>query len=960
MATSGKLFLRSAQDSNRPMNITRVFLDWDRPCLPAAVEYLLRRFGSPGSLDLRNVVIAMPGSRAGRRLLEILVEQAEARGLAFSPPSIMTVGTLPERLYEAKRPFADDLTQQLAWIDVLRRGDRSRLDRLTPAAPAEEDLPAWLALGEMLARLHRELAADGLDFAAVAQCGSQIDAFGEQQRWELLAEIQGEYLRALDDFQLWDLQTARLFAIREAECRTDAEIVLVGTVDMNRSQRMMLDQVADRVTALIFAPGTLADRFDEHGCIRPEPWQDVAVDLATEQIEVVGGPGDQAAAAVRAIAALDGRYAAEQITVGVPDERLVPYLRQHLRQCEISARYGVGSPISLSGPYRLLAVVAEYLEHRRFSAFAALVRHPAVQTWLAGQEILGDWLSEMDQYHAEHLPLGLGDPWLGHPRHCETLEQVHRAIEQLLHKFSGGPRPLDRWGDPVVELLVDLFGGAALDTTIESDRRILAACEKIGKVLGGHAAIPEPLRPDLAGADALRLVLRQLDGETVAPLPDRDAVELLGWLELPLDDAPALIVTGFQEGIVPASLNADMFLPNQLRRALGIVDNDRRYARDAYALAVLVASRSDLKVIAGRRTAAADPLTPSRLLFACDPQTAAKRVRAFFSTGQAPTTGPILPGVLRPGQPQSRFEVPRPKRLAGPVASMSVTEFRDYLACPYRYYLGRQLKLARLDDAAEELDGAAFGSLAHDVLKEFGQSPAAASAGVDEIRDALSDVLRRIVHQRYGKAPLAAVRVQIEQLHRRLAAFAQWQAEWAADGWRIEHVETGPEPGTAALAVDGRPMVLRGRIDRIDFRESTGQRMIFDYKTSDGAKTPDQTHRTGGEWVDLQLPLYRHLVAGLGIAGPVELAYIVLPKDTGKVGHLPAQWTDEELRDADRVAEDVIRKVRAEEFWPPASPPPAFAEQFAAICQDDRFGTTVAAMAGQDAEQDAEQEGSQP
>ena len=81
-------------------------------------------------------------------------------------------------------------------------------------------------------------------------------------------------------------------------------------------------------------------------------------------------------------------------------------------------------------------------------------------------------------------------------------------------------------------------------------------------------------------------------------------------------------------------------------------------------------------------------------------------------------------------------------------------------------------------------------------------------------------------------------------------------------------------------------MFLRGRIDRIDVQESSGKRMIFDYKTSDTAKSPEKAHRKkSGEWIDLQLPLYRHLVADLGIEGPVELAYIILPKDISRVGH---------------------------------------------------------------------------
>ena len=96
------------------------------------------------------------------------------------------------------------------------------------------------------------------------------------------------------------------------------------------------------------------------------------------------------------------------------------------------------------------------------------------------------------------------------------------------------------------------------------------------------------------------------------------------------DDAPALVVSGFNEGRVPASLNSDVFLPNQLRRALGIEDNDRRYARDAYALSVLAASREELRLIAGRRSGEGEPMLPSRLLFTCDEPAMANRVVTFF------------------------------------------------------------------------------------------------------------------------------------------------------------------------------------------------------------------------------------------------------------------------------------------------------------------------------------------
>jgi RecB family exonuclease len=252
--------------------------------------------------------------------------------------------------------------------------------------------------------------------------------------------------------------------------------------------------------------------------------------------------------------------------------------------------------------------------------------------------------------------------------------------------------------------------------------------------------------------------------------------------------------------------------------------------------------------------------------------------------------------------------------------------------------LKHRLGLERLSDAVEELDGAAFGLLAHAVLGEFGRDPAARSTDAGQIGAVLDRILDRQAARRFGKEPLAAVRVQLEQLRRRLQAFAEWQAEWARQGWRIEYVETGPDAEDAILAVDGQPMSLRGRVDRIDRDESTGRRIILDYKTSDVAKGPDQIHRRGTQWIDLQLPLYRHLVAGLGIELPVRLGYIVLPRDTGRVGCLEAAWTDAELDEADRAAAEVVRGVRAEHFWPPAEPPPPFSEELSAICQDGCLG----------------------
>jgi RecB family exonuclease len=937
------------------MGIARVFVGWQRPTLPAAADYLRERFAAPGRLDMENVVLVLPGARAARRMLEILVDEAAQRRLRLCPPRLVTVGHFPELLYRAKRPFAGDLVQELAWVEALRHSG-PRAGALISALPADGDLLSWLAMGRMLRLLHRELAAEALDFADVARRGQEIPGFHEAARWETLAEVQDRYLHVLDGLDLWDLQTARLYAIEHGECQTGAELVLVGAADLNRSQRQMLDQVAPRATAVVFAPLDLADRFDEFGCVRPPAWLGQQIAVSADQIQVVESPEDQVEAAVRAIAGWAGRYNTEQIAVGVPDEQLVPYLLQSFGRCGLAARYGAGVPVLRSLPCRLLSSAAEYLRTDQFAAFSGLVRHPAVHDWLAKHGVPGDWLSAIDRYYADRLPHTLAD--LAKPADPDATQsndpartvvaETHRAVESLCGSLRGPPRALGEWSGPIAQFLLSAFGRSPLDRRQEPDRTTLAACETIREVLEEHAAVPGGLAPSLSGPEALDLVLRQVAGGRVPAPPDRGAAELLGWLELPFDDAPALVVTGFNEGRVPSAINADLFLPNQLRRILAIEDNDRRYARDAYALSLLAASREQLRLIAGRRTAEADPLLPSRLLFACDEAAMAERVLAYFSGGPPRGKGdsPLLcEGTVPfspPDLPASRLEVPRPKPLAEPILSMRVTEFKDYLECPYRYYLKHVLKLETLGDRADELDGAAFGSLAHEVLRAFGQGPAADAADEKLICGQLDRLLDRAARAHYGRRPLPSILVQIEQLRGRLRALGRWQAQWASEGWRIEHVEVGPKGAEAALVVDGRPMILRGRMDRIDVHPEKG-RMIFDYKFSDRARTPDQTHRRKGDWIDLQLPLYRHLATALGLEGPVQLAYLVVPKDLGNTGHKPAGWTEEELHTADDSAAEVVRRVRAEQFWPPAAPPPAFSEQFAAICQDGRFGAAAAA-----------------
>lgn len=926
------------------MAIRRIFIDWQTPLLPAVVDWLEAKQTRGGTFDLDNLIVALPTGHACQRLLELLVERAEQKGLTLLPPLIKTAGVLPELLYEAKRPLADEFTQQLAWVRALERVDRDRLQSVFPTLPEASDFWAWLALGQTLSRLHTELAAETLDFNHVVERGLKIDNFNEVERWGVLVEVQQTYLKILDELGLWDKQTARLVAIERGEFHTDRQIVLVGTVDMNRAQRKILDAVAEHVTAIVGAPEELAARFDEHGCLELESWQDVPLGLKTEQIDVVDGPGDQADAVVRALAALGGKYAADEITVSVADTTLVPLVKQRLAECNIRSRYQAGQPVSSTGPYQLPRVVAEYLETREFANFAAIMRHPAITRWLAAQEIRDDVLTAVDDYYQRHLPSRMGGSWPPACKPDHLVRRVYAELEKLLTPLQGKARPLGEWGQPILNMVTKVYGHEPIHTDDEAGRVIVAACDELRKVLATYLELGPAVMPKVEGAQALRLALDHVRQEQIPQLANADEIELMGWLDLPLDDAPAAVVAGFNEGIVPASLNGDLFLPNELRRLLRLNDNDRRYARDAYALSVVAASRQQLKIIAGRRSGDNDPLVPSRLLLAGDDETLAKRTLVFFADRKEARHRIVLPGGLKPGRSKSGLFVPTPQPPAEPVTQMRVTEFRDYLACPYRYYLRHRLKLVDLEDSADELDERQFGNLVHAAVKAFGRSEHRESSDAELITAQLNAAVDALVAEEYGQEPAPAVRVQAEQARQRLALFAQWQAEVAGQGWRILHTEVDPPKGKACLDIDGESMILLGRIDRIDRHVETGQFRVLDYKTGDAGKTPEQVHRSrSGEWLDLQLPLYRHLTRPLQVAGSIELGYIALARDHCE--YAPAHWTSAELEQADEVARDIVRKVRAGDFQSLTQPPPKFFEAYAAICQDRQFGPKIFAGA---------------
>ncbi len=929
------------------MPITRMFIDWSRPLIPAVVDHLFERYSVLRVADLRQVVVAFP-SRHGLKRFDDL--WARRTGGVGHPPRRITVGDLPELLYQPLRPFASELVQKLAWGEAVRTLPRHKMERVLGHLPDDADFDAWLSVGEMLWRTHIELAADGLNFGDVARLGADLPGFREGPRWEAMREMQTTYLSTLDNLEMWDQQTARLVAIERRECHTTQDIILVGAADLNIALRQMLDQVADRVTAYVHGPVELAERFDAHGCLIPHAWEHVDVELSEEQVAVVDGPPDQARAVVERLRSLNGTRRIDEITIGVPDERMVPVLRRVLGEADVACYRSIESTLRETSPYKLLMAVALWLEGERPSEFAELARHPAITGWLADQGVPSRWLMELDKFLARHLQSRLGKwPAATDDEHYNALKRAYDLVTALLAGMSVEARLLGEWADAVTEFLLTVYRHREFDLDDPDSRLAVESCRRIWQALSANQEVPELLMPAVTAYQAIRMTLGSCGSQSIPPEAQVEGVELLGWLDLAQDDNRVLVLTNFNEGFIPSAVNADLFLPNALRQHLGLTDNARRYARDVHALQALLASRDSVSLIVGRRNARNEPLVPSRLLFATDGSTIAARIRRFYGrkAGEVSSTG-SSPADPRPVElltervsmvpkRERRLDIPRPDVVVPPVGKLSVTAFRSYLACPYRFYLRHVLKLKTVEEDAVEMAPNVFGDFVHTVLSEFGRSPAAQSVDERTIRESVLGFLDTTAVRWFGADPLPVVQIQLEQICRRLRAFAVWQTAQARDGWRIHAVERDlkMEFGRA------NKLVVSGRIDRIDRHEATNRFRILDYKTSDKAKTPEKVHRSNDRWVDLQLPLYRHLAWNNGIQGELQLGYVSLSGEADESLLSMANWQDAELAEADQTAFDVVERILRGDFAPMSEREVRDAPEFARICQEGVFGREV-------------------
>lgn len=916
-----------------------VFLGWNTPPIESLTGWITSNYTRGPNLDLSDVIIVLPAAAAVKSLLSRLIDHCQTEKLIFFPPTAVTLGHLPEYLYTA-RPTASTSLQSLIWADVARRASlNNSLEQVFPSAPAYEDFAPWHAIGQTLATLHTELAGDLQNFQSVVEYCEHTGHRVEVKRWQQLANLQRSYLDEVDRLGFWDIQTARLIAVKQSECSTDKSIIVAGCVDINQTIQGMLNHVKDKLTVLTFAPENQSHRFQDNGGLKTDAWQDPPIDLPSHQLITVESPNAQALACANVVAQYATTGSTQQdFVIACPDISDEPYILRLFDRQSTPVNLPKGRSLSDNIVLNTLRLLGDYVQTNNYQSFSSLLRLPDIQQYLVENGIKADLISLSDDFHENHLPWHTGR-LRGLKGKYGSLESALHTLDSLLLPLLPGQRRLSQWCDAILETLNSIYGNRLVEVNNPEDTAILCGTRAIAQALGHLADADRSfhMECDVTECIDLTLDLASKQYETIAP---RKGVTMAGWLDVVWGDQSNVLIAGFNEGTIPSSITSDPFLPNSLRTSLGLVDNARRFARDAYTTTLLLNSRAAVTFFSKRTDAAGMPLWPSRIALTGDAQQIAQTLSAFSPSNL--NASPISAVYNVASIPSVAITIPFSKENK---TEFTVTEFRDYLSCPTRYYLKHLLGITAVTDHSRELSAMAFGNLLHDTLNDFGMSELNGSTDERAIYDFLESLLQIKADKLYGNYSYEVIPIQLSQLKSRLRAFSSWQATWISDGWELIETEFKCDQGVS-ISADHPNLTVHGRIDRIDYHADTSCWAIFDYKSSESSQRPEQIHNCSDApyWKDLQLPLYRHLAKSITGSANIKLGYINISDDLKTIGGYFADWDSNQLNSADLVALDVMKSINSNNFEQIDNVKPMFYSEFSYLLGDTALDIPTRAL----------------
>ena len=825
------------------MIAVREFLNPKNKLVDEVVRRLLpcARLDPSGAKSLAHILVVVPTAQSARNLRQSLAE-------AFAPNGVLPPKTemMSRLLVDESQPVATEAEEIAALAKILSDSNPEDFKNLFPNPPKERGVEWALAMAEMILGVSSILGERALLMR-------EVYPEEDKDRWSDLAKLEDALHSSLvAKGMLSRIESRRLAVSRGCTIDGVEEILLPSAVDVSGALIEYLKNSSQRISVLIHADESEADKFDEWG----RPVAMFAAPLSSR--DVFPAPtaiveADEIASLFRSVDSSDALPA-----LAVCDAEMYPELegafQNHFSGDELTLRNPSRESFIRSSLGRLLVCMLELAERGDYETFSTFIRTGDVARWAAdalkiSPAEIAKAVGSLDALQNAHLPRTIDDV----VRHAEV--DAPNLARMALEVKGALADPFD--------FLRRIFSTLVLDERESSDRELIAAA-KVARDLRDEcdsAIVPEYLRRPLY-ARLLKRATYML--EPTAP----HVLATLGWLEIPWCAEDELVIGGFNEGCVPENIVGHPFLPDSLRTRLGLTTNAARAMRDSFIFAEAIrcratgAVRIHLHQIAGDKSV----MKPSRILF------------EGIGDDELPDLAKRLYAVTKGGSGAPPKSLPDAWRLRLPIPpkglvwrhKISATVLDSYLRCPFEFFLGETFG-EHSDDRLQELDARAFGTLCHEALDEFAKSPVKDSDDERTIGDFLEGAVRRHLSV-FGDTLPVVIELQCEAAVARLRAFAAIQATRRKAGWRIVASER-----SLSCRIKDCPTLITGKVDRIDAHDVTGELAIIDYKTW---RRADET-----KYNSIQLPLYRAMVEASGrfrpdLAKRAKAFYCILAERT--------------------------------------------------------------------------------
>ena len=861
------------------------YIDINSPFLPSLSQYILKEHGSELP-DLSSVLMVFPTGRSGLYFRRLLLQKSGSE--AMFPPAIEDINSFISSLYmeHGEKLEAGKLRRLLILKEAVGmvKDEASGLFRGREGELLRNFID-FAGYGMKLLRFFDELKEEAVSFELLSRRGLYTDYEGHIQ---VLKKIYDFYNILLAKDGLIDRPEMLNFAVENfnpAWLSSYKKIYFCGFFALTQLQTGLLKKVIESGKGELILHTDLGELKKNSGesvfihhrhiidSLYPDGWNvNDLIDgerperFIEPQVKCLRNDIEQVSFILESISeACKANIKPNRIAVIMPDENLSRLLVEALDNRNIKYNLTVGYPLRETALYSFFSILSDFISGGfYYRDFISLLSHPFIKggnfNGISGQEIVYPVMETIRKRNYVYIDV----EGMEFKNDCDiyaskrggganAVEGLLRFISEIKSKFNA-VNTIEELAGYFTSLIKNIFFIYGSDGRAQHPffrESIEKTEESIGEILS-----VSPFIRTFSNADEktgfVRLFLKDLAERhiTVTAGSPFKGVQIMGVIESMNLDFDAIIMPSMNEGVFPASSSKDLFLNTVIRDEVGLPTYRERESLYGLYFKSAVSSARGVFISYLREEEESKNL-PSRFI-----------EKEKFRTGVLGMNEPDqqfnfffnLSEIKRKNLPER--EIRKTPQIMRVMLETAITQgvLKDYIECPYRFYLRRVLRIKERDAVSEEFEGLKIGTIVHSAIRDFVKE----MYRIENLKLDVDD-LWKIFENKLNDAFIKEHPSGFDEilgfraLKESLSYFLDNEITRRDEGWRTEGKYLEMKCETLFNLGDGRNVKLAGTIDRIDVKDD--RFLIIDYKTG---KTPTSANIFKFEKnpSELQLPLY--------------------------------------------------------------------------------------------------------